>query len=175
MRKTNLVLSTLPLLLAATSALAADQIKPGLWEMTMKSDAMKQMPKIPPEQMEQMRKMGINVPQKQDGGMVTKMCITKEMAARDTPPSGPEQSGCRVQNQKRQGNSYSMELVCDNAQMKGTAFIKGSYSGNERFDSTYDFKGTAHGRPANQHQESSGRWLGADCGNVRPMGATRKN
>ena len=65
---------------------AAGPMKPGLWEMTMKSDAMKNMPKITPAQMQQMRKMGIKMPQMQDGGMVTRVCISNEMAAFEQPP-----------------------------------------------------------------------------------------
>ncbi|MBI3728122.1 MAG: hypothetical protein HY254_07295 [Burkholderiales bacterium] len=36
------------ILLNAATCVAADKMKPGLWEMTTKSDAMKAMPKIPP-------------------------------------------------------------------------------------------------------------------------------
>ena len=36
--------------------------------------------------------------------------------------------------------------------------------------SVYDFKGTSHGKPMNQHIENQGKWLGSDCGNVRPIG-----
>jgi hypothetical protein len=60
--------------------------------------------------------------------------------------------------------------------MKGKGKGQGTFSGGERFTSTYDFKGTSGGRPVAQHQETSGKWLGADCGNVRPVGNyLRKN
>lgn len=168
MRKLTLALLMLPML----SASAADQMKPGLWEMTMKSDAMKSMPKIPPEQMEQMRKMGINVPQMQDGAMVTRVCVSREMAERDQLPQAMgKDMGCQPKNMQRSGNGYSLDIICDGPAMKGEGKAKGTFAGSERFTSTYDFKGTMHGQPVNQHHESSGKWLGADCGDVKPVGA----
>lgn len=156
--------------LLSAQALAAGQMKPGLWEMTMKSDAMKNMPKIPPEQMEQMRKMGVNVPQMQDGAMVTKVCITRQMAESDQLPGlEKNEMGCQSRNMTRNGGSYSVDIVCNSPTMKGEGRAKGTFNGNESYTSTYDFKGTMHGQPVNQHSENSGRWLSADCGNVRPM------
>lgn len=156
-------------ILACNPAWASDKMKPGLWEMTMKSDAMKNMPKIPPEQMEQMRKMGVTVPQFQDGGMVSKVCVTPQMAEKQTPGMDGMDTGCETRNFKRSGSSYSADLVC-NGDMKGSGKLSGTWSGSDRFSSTTDFKGTMHGQPVSHRQETSGRWLGADCGSVKPMG-----
>ncbi len=156
---------------------AAETLKPGLWEMTMKSDAMKAMPKMTPEQIEQMRKMGVNMPLMQDGGMVMKMCVTKEMAERQQPPQTHQVgSECKSKNFQRTGSNYSVDIVCDGPNMKGEGKGSGTFAGNDRFSSIYDFKGTSHGKPVAQHQETSGKWLGADCGDVKPVGNTmRKN
>jgi hypothetical protein len=146
------------------------QIKPGLWEMTMKSDAMKNMPAIPPEQLEQMRKMGIAIPKMQDGNISSKVCITREMAERDQlPQTGQDESGCQSKNYRRSGSSYTVDVVCNGPLMKGEGKIKGKFSGNESFSSTYDFNGVAHGQSINQHHETSGKWLSADCGSVKPI------
>jgi hypothetical protein len=174
MQKTAIALTMLTLITTAATVWAAGPMKAGLWEMTTKSDAMKSMPKMSPEQMEQMKKMGVNIPQMKEGGMVVKVCISKEMAERDQPPMGHNESGCESKNFRRQGNGYSMDIVCDNAHMKGTGTVKGTYSSGEGFTSVYDFKGTAQGRPVNSHSESSGKWLGASCGDVKPMGSMMK-
>jgi hypothetical protein len=154
------------------SAAATGSMKPGLWEMTMKSDMFKQMPEIPAAQREQMRQMGIELPEKRGDTLVQKVCITPEMAARDQfPTSGHDmQSGCKLKNQNRSGSSYRAEMVCDNPNMKGTGVIQGSFSGNERFTSSYEFKGTVDGKAMTHRQESSGKWLASSCGNVKPMG-----
>jgi hypothetical protein len=168
MRK--IVWLVLSLSLATSLAFAQEKLKPGLWEMTMKSDEMKNMPKMSPQQMEQMRKMGVHVPQMQDGGMVTKVCITKEMAEQDGMPMTQKESDCQPKNYQRSGSSYISEVVCNGPNLKGTGKVKGTMTGNESFSSSYDFKGTAHGQPINQKHENSGKWLSADCGNVKPLG-----
>lgn len=173
MRKFAVPLLLCPLLSLSISASAETAMKPGLWEMTMKSDAIKNMPKIPPEQMEQMRKMGVNVPQMQNGAMVTKVCVTKQMAESQTPGVEKNEMGCETKNYKRSGNSYSADIVCNGADMKGEGKAKGTFAGDQSFTSTYDFKGTMHGQPVNQHHESSGKWLGTDCGSVKPVSAPK--
>ena len=175
MRNAFAAFSVLLMFFASEALLAAGAIKPGLWEMNMKSEAMKAMPSLSPEQLEQMRKAGVNMPQMQSGGIVTKVCISKEMAERDQPPQmAQDESGCQTKNFQRKGNSYSIDVVCDSAQMKGTGIVKGTYLSDSSFNSTYDFKGTAQGRPVNQHFESSGKRIGADCGSVKPAGNTAK-
>lgn len=176
MRKIAASILMLSLLSASAVALAAGQMKPGLWEMTMKSDAFKNMPKIPPQQMEQMRKMGVTVPNMQNGGIVQKVCITRQMVERDgTPQMLQTESGCESKNFKTSGNSYSGDIVCTGPDLKGEGKVKGVFSGNESFSSVYDFKGTAGGQPVSQHQETSGKWLGADCGNVKPVSDLKLN
>lgn len=154
------------------AAWAAGQTRPGLWEMTVKSDAMKEMPKIPPDQMEQMRRMGIAMPQMHNGGLVTKVCISKAMAERDHPPGmADKESGCQTKNMQRSSSGYAMDVVCNGPAMKGEGKARGTFAGNDSFTSTYDFNGTMHGQPIRQHHETSGKWLGADCGDVKPIDA----
>lgn len=169
MRKFLLPLLLCSTVLSAPLAMAASPMKPGLWEMTMKSDAMKNMPQIPPAQMEQMRKLGVDIPQMQDGGIVTKVCVTPKMAESDRMPGlGDNNMGCEIQNQKNSGNSYSADVMCDGANMKGKGKVKGSFTGSQAFTSTYDFKGTVAGRPVDQRHETSGKWMSSDCGNIKP-------
>lgn len=162
---------TLPLLavLLLANAWGADAMKPGLWELTMKSDALMAMPRIPKEQLEQMRKMGIELPQISGGAMVSKVCVTPQMAASQAPGLEGMEHGCKPKNFKRSGNSYSADIVCS-GELKGTGKVSGTFEGDERYAAVYEFTGTMHGQPVNHRQESSGRWLGKDCGNVRPMG-----
>ncbi|MDB5804472.1 MAG: hypothetical protein JWN73_1794 [Betaproteobacteria bacterium] len=177
MRKTVIAVAFLPLLCASLPAAAAGFMKQGLWEMTIKSDQMKAMPKLSPEQMEMMRQRGIQMPQMSDGGMVTKMCVSKEMAERDSPPSSfagaSGQSECKPQNQQRSGSTYSSDMVCTGPTMQGKGSTKVSFTGDS-FNSVTDFKGTSHGTPVNSHSETSGKYLGADCGTVKPYAMPAK-
>jgi hypothetical protein len=157
-------------LLSCTAAAA--QVKPGLWEMTMKSDQFKQqpMPNLTPAQKEQMQKMGVTLPTVRDGAFVQQVCLTKEDIARNKTPGAPrEASGeCKIANQNQSGNTYRADLVCDGPNLKGKGTLKGTYSGDSSYTSSYDFNGTSRGREANQHIETSGKWLKADCGSVKP-------
>ncbi len=167
MRKTTFLI----LLCAAVSipalGQAASPMKPGLWEVTTQSDSMRNMPKISPQQAAQMRQMGINVPEMRNGGMVIKMCYTREMAERNEAP-GQKEGDCQTRNMRQSGNTYSAEIVCNGSDMKGSGTIQGTHYPTS-FESNYQFKGTAHGQPVNQQRKSSGKWVGVDCGNVKPF------
>lgn len=172
MHKTAVSLLICTLSGISVAASAAENMKQGLWEMSMKNPEMakqmEQLKKLPPQQLEQMKKMGISLPQSQDGTITTKMCISKAMAERDHPPVDRKESGCQSKNFQRSGSSYSVDIVCDGPNMQGTGKAKGTFSGNTSYASTYDFKGTSHGRPVDQHIETSGKWVNADCGDVKP-------
>jgi len=169
MRKLAIPLLMLSMWFSASAVQAAGKMKSGLWEMRMESDMMKNMPKISREQMEKMRRLGVNVPQMQDGAMVTKACISKEMAEREDPPQMThKESGCEARNYRRTASGYSLDLVCDGANMKGEGTVKGTFAGDESFRSVYDFTGVAKGKPVSQHHEVSAKWISAACGDVKP-------
>lgn len=140
------------------------KMKPGLWDMTMKSDAFKNMPRMSKEQADQMRKMGMEVPEFRDGGMISKVCITPEMAEKMAPGVDEAETGCTTKNFKRSGNTYRADLVCNGDAMQGMGVLTGSFTGNERFTSTLDFKGKAAGQQIAQKHETTGKWISADCG-----------
>jgi hypothetical protein len=173
MRNTAISMLMLATFGISSAALAAGQNKPGLWEMTIKSDAMKNMPKIPPEQLEMMKKHGVALPSA--GGITHKVCMTKEMVERDGLESmADNQSGCQPKNMQRSGGTFSADVVCDGPEMKGSGKVKGIYSGSESYSSTFSFKGTSHGQPVDMTQETSGKWLSADCGAVKPVEPPKK-
>jgi hypothetical protein len=158
----------LALTLAGTCAIASPQMKPGLWETATKSDAFKNMPQMPPEQAEQMRKMGITVPEFRDGAMIAKSCITARQAS-TTPGTEQLDKSCEMKNVKQGANSYSADIVCTGPEMKGSGKVVATYA-SDRFDTTVDFKGSMHGQSQAYKMETKGRWLGADCGSVKPAG-----
>lgn len=151
-------------------AFSAGSMKPGLWEVTVQSDMMKNMPKMSPAQIEQMRKMGVDMAQLPTGAIVNKMCITKEMAARDELPQMKQaQTGCEFMNQKRSSTGITMDMICDGSAMKGKGTLKTVFAGDQGFNFSSEFKGTVNGVPVSERTESSGKWLGPDCGSVQPI------
>lgn len=168
MRKPIHSLFALSLVCCPLAANAAGMMKQGLWEMTAKSGGAGAGAQIPPEKLEELRKRGISIPQTTGGAMVTKMCVSKEMAGRDSlPPMNRGGANCAQSNQSRSGNTLTFDVVCTGENMQGKGTTKVTY-GDDSFSSVTDFTGTAHGHPINTHNETSGRYLGADCGNVQP-------
>ena len=157
-------------------AYTAGKMSPGLWEMRMQSDAMKAMPKMPPAQIEQMKKMGITMPSMQDGTMKTTVCISKEMTEQNPATiTNKSHASCQPKNLIENGNEYSMELHCDGPELKGIGIVKGSYGTNKSMRSSYVFKGTSYNKPVTQQMETTGKWISPECGNVKPMGEMAKS
>jgi hypothetical protein len=178
--------SPLPLLVAlcavtagptAVAQVGGTKMSPGLWEhsFTMKTQsgqmekAMKEMQQamagMPPEQRRQMEAMmaqrGMSMgPQ----GNSVKVCLTKEEAERDEPP--PAQDGC-TQTARRSGNVWSISFKCpgpppSSGDGRVTLHSATAYSG------VIDAVTEVEGQPEKVQMTTSGKWLGANCGNIKP-------
>jgi hypothetical protein len=174
MRKTLFSLLSASLLLSAAAHAAEHAIRPGLWEMTTTSDLLKLVPHLPPDRMQQLRELarqnGIAMPDIQNGAATSKVCITQVMADRKIPPNlADRDSGCAANNVTRNGNSYSAELVCNGPRVKGNGRAEGAFSSAESFSGRTTFKGEVQGTPVDERAETSGRWIAANCGSVKPM------
>ena len=183
MKKTILILS-LPLLAAPVLALAGD-MKAGLWEMkttrqivdgqdmrAQMQQMQQQMASLPPEQRKQMEammsKQGIGM----GPGGATRMCISEEMAKRDTPVVDPD-GRCQPTRMSRSGNTTRYEIDCMMDGRRTTGKGESTVSGNSissRMDmTTMD----ASGRHTMQ-TESQMTYLGPDCKGLAPAGGGRR-
>jgi hypothetical protein len=173
MRKTLIPLLAASILLVSTAQAAENNIRPGLWEMTTTSDLLKLVPHIPPDQMQQLRNLarqnGIDMPEIQNGAATSKVCITQEIADRKIPPNlYQRESGCAATNVTRTGNTYKTDLVCNGPRLKGNGKAEGTFSSPESFSGRTEFVGDVQGNPVNERADTSGRWIGANCGSVKP-------
>lgn len=148
---------------------AADVMKPGLWEIRSSNqmDGMKMpaMPAIPPEQMAQMKAMGIKLPAMTGQGIevTVRHCVTAEQAKSGVPPQPKDQGHCRQQSVSRSGNTVNWRIECSGehaATGSGSVTFSGpgSYSGN----STVTVKDSRMG-PMTMKQQFSGKWIAAAC------------
>lgn len=158
----------------ATSSFAHQHIRPGLWEITTKSDLLALVPHIPSEHMQQLsnlaRHYGLQLPQIENGAATSKICITAEMAKQAIPAYFYEdRSGCTVQNAKRIGNSYELGLVCTNQHFQGNGTARGTFSSPESFSGNTEFDSTVSGTPVHALAETYGRWVGERCTAVNPL------
>jgi hypothetical protein len=172
---------------AAVKGLAAGfGLKPGLWESrivkqvtdgrdttSQMTDAMSQvqnnLARLPPEKRAQLEAM-----MKEHGALrmgtagTTRLCISPEMAGRNKPIVDPE-GRCQPAKINQSGNHTSFEINCN---ANGTVMTgRGESTANgdvitSRVDvSTRTGKGETH----ILHNETEMKFLGADCGDVKPI------
>ncbi|SFP86963.1 Protein of unknown function [Nitrosomonas cryotolerans] len=162
------ILFLISLLMIATTSMATNNIRPGLWEVTTTSELLAMVPHIPSQQMQQITHLieqyGLQMPRIQNGAAISKVCITQEMAAQEVPAHFYEnQSGCAVKNATRAGNDYKVELVCTNAQFQGTGVAEGTFTSPERFTGQTEFDSVVQGTPVFTTAETSARWINESC------------
>ncbi|MBY0265494.1 MAG: DUF3617 domain-containing protein [Burkholderiales bacterium] len=180
-----LTCSAIPLALAcAAPPAAAQNMKPGLWEITSKmggeqgakmaaaqSEMQKQLAAMPPEQRKMMEKMmaqqGVSMAPgaAPGGGMATRICISKEMAARNEAPAQP--GDCKQETLSRSGNTTKFKFSCSNPPSSGEGEV--SFSGSEAYSSKIKTTTQHKGKTETMNMESQGKWLSGDCGNLKPV------
>jgi hypothetical protein len=160
--------ATLPL-----SASAYNHGKPGLWQTTVQMNFAKggppPMPALSPQVLAMMKQMGREPPPDMTKPMTSKFCLTPEQANADKPPAPQQQGNCQMENLKRDGHTFTADMVCDGA-MKGTGHMSVSYDNEEHYTGSVHFTGTnPRTGDIDMTNEFSGQWLGADCGSVKPF------
>jgi hypothetical protein len=177
---------TLPFLAAFTLAMAtganAQSTKPGLWEINTKMQSSsgemekamanmeKQLASMPPEQRKQMQdmmaKQGVSMGSSSGGGMSMKTCLTKEMAERNELPQ-QQQGDCKTTQSPRSGNTMKFAYVCTQPPSSGEGVM--TFSGDTAYTMKMNTTTTVKGKPEKMSMDSSGKWLSADCGNIKPI------
>lgn len=171
------------LALAACLPAAAQSMKPGLWEVTNKmnnpqldgamAEMQKQMAAMPPDQRKQMEamlaKQGVRLAPATGGGVAAQMCMSKEMAQRNELPM---QEGCKLTRQERSGNTTRLAFTCANPPSSGEGEV--TMASPESYSSRMTMKSVVNGKPETMTMQGSGKWLKADCGNLKPMGTSGK-
>jgi hypothetical protein len=153
------------------TTLAYTHGKPGLWEVTTQLNFTKggPMAQIPPDKLAMMKQMGIQLPGSGQP-FTTRMCVTPEQAAADSPPPPDRQHQCQIQNLKRDGHTFNADLVCNGDEMQGSGHMTVSYDGDEHYSGSMQFSGTSqHAGAVEMNNQVSGQWQGADCGTVKPF------
>jgi hypothetical protein len=171
-------------LAAACLPAGAQSLKPGLWEINNKmggnpqldqamAEMQKQMAAMPPDQRKQMEAMmaqrGVRVAPSSGGGMAVQMCMTKEMVERNDVPM---QDGCRMTNQQRSGKTMKMAFACTNPPSSGEGEV--TFTSPEAYSSKMTLRTVQQGKPETMTMEGTGKWLGADCGSVKPPQLPKK-
>lgn len=165
---------------------AAQSMKPGLWEITNKmggsgdsgakmnaamEQMQKQMASMSPEQRKQMEKMmaqqGVNMsPGAPGGGMSTRVCITKEMAARNEAPA-QHQGDCKQESMQKSGNTTKFKFSCSKPPSTGEGEV--TLNSPESYTMKMKMMSQAKGKPEQMTMDAQGKFLSSDCGSIKPI------
>jgi hypothetical protein len=168
------------------SIASAQSLKPGLWETTTKTqfagnsemaaqmaEAQKQMAQMPPEQRKMMEDMmkqrGMSMNMSGGGGMTVKFCMTKEQAERKEIPT-QQRADCKSTHTPAGAGRMKFAFTCTNPPSSGEGEV--TFASSDGYSMRMAVTTTVQGRPEKINMEGSGRWLGSDCGDVKPI-ATR--
>ncbi|MDQ2990754.1 MAG: DUF3617 domain-containing protein [Pseudomonadota bacterium] len=167
------------LLTASAQPVLAQTFKAGLWETNSKAGAgsgklqglmamaQQQMAAMSPEQRAKvdgmMARQGVVL---NSDGVVAKMCVTPEMAKAHQLPL-QQRGNCSYQTAPIQGNTVKFSFSCTNPQGAGDGTV--TFSSPTAYTATTRVNTTATGESETVNIDSTGRWLGADCGSIRPL------
>ena len=176
--------------LAAAAAVAfactaqAQSLKPGLWEITNKmqtgsgqmeaqmAQMQQQMANMPADQRKMMEEMMAQRGMKMGagGGMSVKVCMTREMVEKNEVPA--QQGDCKTTQQSRTGNTMKMGFSCTNPPSTGEGQVV--FISPEAYSMKMAVNTTVQGKPEKVNMDGGGKWLGADCGSIKPMVPPKK-
>jgi len=178
--------AALALLAFVTQPVMAQTLKPGLWEINNKmqsgsgqvekamADMQKQMASMPPEQRKMMQdmmaKQGMSMSPGAGGGMAMKICMTKESIERNELAS--QQGDCKTTTSPRMGNTMKMSFVCTQPPSSGEGQV--TFVSPEAYTTKMAMKTSVQGKPETMTMDGGGKWLTADCGNIKPLATPKK-
>jgi hypothetical protein len=94
-----------------------------------------------------------------------KICLTREMVERNEI-SG-QQGDCKTTQQSRSGNTLKTAYTCTRPPTSGVSEV--TFAGTEAYRMKMAATTTVNGRSEKMEMEGAGKWLGADCGAVKPF------
>jgi hypothetical protein len=172
-----------PALAAALTASAAQaasvglDVKTGLWEMTSSGETSgaPPVPALPPEVLAQLtpaqraQMKGAMAAGMQQSGKrrVRKQCVTEETLKRGIALDDKPKGNCRETIVSNTATVMEMRLQCSGS-MRGDGTYRFEAVSREQVRGTVVMKVGNGGNTMTMKRVMSGRWLGPDCGNVRP-------
>ena len=155
-------------------AQSAPPIKPGLWQVNVENDGGQQMPdmsehlkNMPPEQRKQieamMKQRGVDM-SGGAGGM--KICLSKESL--DQGKWQAEQGKCKTDILSRTSTQWKWRSVCTDP--KAESVGEANFVDAENYTVINTMTTAAQGgAPRTIKSTMRSKWVGADCGDVKPI------
>ena len=138
-------------------------------QKAMMAQMQKQMANMPPEQrkaMEQAMAAQSNMSMGSDGSMALKMCITQDMI--DRKNWMPKTDGkCTHTVSAAVGNTQKFGFTCTDPASSGEGMV--TFQSKTSYTSNMKINAVRNGKPESMAFENSSKFLGADCGAVKPV------
>jgi len=177
----TILLASLCAALGAALPAAAQTMKPGLWAMSNKmtsndpalgqamSAMQEHMANMSPEQRQQMQSMmqqhGVQLDIGAGGALQTKICMTREMAERKEFPV--QQGDCRQTFTQQSPTRGHIAFTCTKPRVSGEGDL--TTDNDTSYRAHMKIRREEEGRNQVVDMDVTGKWLAADCGNIRPV------
>ncbi len=157
-----------------TGAVAATlDVKPGLWEVSTQGETTG-MPPIPPQVLAQMspqqrEQMMAATQGRMDRPTASRSCITQKMLDRGMTFDRPDNNQCTKTVTASTPHSLDVKVVCTGEQQQktiGTMHVDAS--NRESFAGAFNMVSTYGTNAMTIKRTMRGKWLGSDCGSVKP-------
>jgi hypothetical protein len=168
------VLSCVALVADAAGQLPVPPVKPGLWETRISAlDAngremappeLAALSRLPPEAREAMVARGVSLP---DANGVIKACLTKEMFESGRWQQLASEAGCTSSYSARSDTAWKWHSSC--TALKSESDGETVFTGGESYRTKTTTTMTLQGKTNTSTRIVQGKWLGADCGSVKPL------
>jgi len=165
---------------AAAQAPAID-VKTGLWEITStrSSSGMPQMPatpQIPPEALANMPpeyrariERAMKAAQGRAGGeRVQQVCVTRDALQRGLAFGTESRPSCKHTIRTHSRTTWEVQQTCNERGGRQTVHVRYEAPRPDTMNGTVEIAMNDGGRQMTMKQVMRGRWLGPDCGNVKP-------
>lgn len=168
--------SCLPMLVVA--APPTPPVKPGLWEMKMSQldangkemlpPANAAMARMTPEARARMAEMmkgrGVMMPD-ENGAM--KLCMSKESFDSGAWQQAAGDTGCTTNYASTTGSTWKWHTTCPS--LKTESDGEANFTGGTAYKTKVVSTSTRSGQPFVTTRIVDGKWLGADCGDLKPV------
>jgi hypothetical protein len=175
------VLSCLALVAVAAGPLPVPPVKPGLWEARMSAldaDGKEMAPpelaalsRLSPEakarMADAMKARGVSMP---DVNGATKTCLTKEMFESGAWQQKASEAGCTTNYSTLSGTTWKWHSSC--TALKSESDGEAVFNSAESYKTKVTTTATLNGKTKTSTRIVQGKWLGADCGDIKPYAPT---
>jgi hypothetical protein len=164
--------------LLAAAAGPVPPVKAGLWEARMSAlDAnghemappeQAALSKLPPEararMADAMKARGVSMP---DANGATKVCLTKEMFESGRWQQMASEAGCTTNYSTLSGTSWKWHSSCTTLKSESDGEVV--FNSQESYRTKVTTTATVMGKTNTSTRIVQGKWLGADCGDIKPF------